>query len=401
MTPFDDPVKCHIPHLNTRQELKSLEALFGKYDVDETDSSCFLNRLLKRFLLRGFIIFCDKRVIKQNYKIISLFKIERMKGLKKIIAYVNLMIELVLGKFIHFDTFLKFTKFLHHKSPKSDHLFVTEISELKSYIKSLLNGDQVHVYIYSWDHIYKSMFYSSWVAKYFVWNEEQATALSELHGISKDKIYVVGSTLFCDLHDYVKSPVAKQKICKDGSRLTALFALSTGTKILQREELDYFEKILQLNPNIDFLLRLYPFFDTSNVQRLLHYENFLGTDKKFFTRDYANGYGEERYHKYQIIDSCDYFLHFGTTLGVEAAFFNTRSILLYPCGQTNKKIRLFAEQSQLKWLRTISKNDDKAIRLPEFINSYELEKKTVTEHFPLRELDSIIMNIEGVIHADR
>ena len=127
----------------------------------------------------------------------------------------------------------------------------------------------------------------------------------------------------------------------------------------------------------------------------------MGIDKKFFTRDYANGYGEERYYKYQIIDSCDYFLHFGTTLGVEAAFFNTRSILLYPCGQTNKKIRLFAEQSQLKWLRTISKNDDKAIRLPEFINSYELEKKTVTEHFPLRELDSIIMNIEGVIHADR
>ena len=235
---FDNPVQCHIPHLKTREELKSLETLFGKYDAEDTEPTNFINRLLKRVLLKGFIIFSDKRVIKQNYRIISLFKIELMKGFKKILAYANLLTELALGKFIHFDTFLEYTKFLNRESPKSVHLFVTEISEVKHYVKSLLNGDKVYVYIYSWDHIYKNRFYSSWVAKYFVWNEKQATLLSELHGISEEKIYVVGSTLFSSLYDYLDSPTVNRKIHKKVSRLTALFAMSTGTKILQKEELD-------------------------------------------------------------------------------------------------------------------------------------------------------------------
>ena len=394
------PMRHYIPHLDTRQELKSLETVFQKYSGDERNSDSAVTQFLNRLMLRSFILLSDKRVISQNYKIISLFKIERIKGFKKILANVNLATELLFGKFILFDTFLTWCTNKNHESWTTSHFFVTEISELHQYIQSLLNGDKVYVYVYSWDHIYKNIFYSNRVAKYFVWNEQQATALTEVHGIQHGKIHIVGSTLFSSLHEYLKTRALRHKMHNDTSRVKAMFAMSTGTKMLQQEELDYFEKLLQMNPNIDFLLRLYPFYDASKIQRLTTYRNFLGLDTEFFSGKNDDSAALGPHQKYDFIDNCDLFLHFGTTLGVEAAYLNTRSILLYPNGRTHKRLRSFAEQSQLKWLRSVARKEDQVMRLPEFLEGFELVDEIVQKYFPLKSLDAIISDIEGATYAD-
>ena len=87
-------------------------------------------------------------------------------------------------------------------------MFSTEVEYLKDYLVAN-EREKVVVYVYSWDHIYKNIFFSNRVFLYLVWDYEQKEELVFVHGIDKNKIKVIGST-FHHVHDYEKE--GKKKI---------------------------------------------------------------------------------------------------------------------------------------------------------------------------------------------
>ena len=353
-----------------------------------------IEKIRLKFLFNCLSIFLNRKKIAANFLTISLFKAQQMQGFKKMIFLLRLKFEIFFGKLISFDSFLNLCETLLPRLEKTNntYVFTTEVDYLYDYILALLKGDKVFVYVYSWDHIYKNVYFSKRVEKYFVWNDQQKNALSSLHDIDLYKIEVVGSTLFGSLYEY-KKKYPKKVLLADHNNI--LLVMSTGTEYLQREELSIFSEIIKLNPEINFYLRPYPFYKRTLVQSLSSQTNFLGLDT-----DYVKQFQNESpsFYKYRLIGHFNYVVHMGTTLGVEAALLGVKSIFLTNLDDQYSHLRHFLKQSQLKWLETICSPAEVKLRVNDNVTLFDLTQKVISRNFFLRSVDEISNKMRDEIH---
>lgn len=188
-------------------------------------------------------------------------------------------------------------------------------------------GKPVYVLVYSWDHPCKMKCFSRHPGvRYLVWNRDIENDLVTLQGIRRENISPVGTSQFGYLHDYLhdSGPVSESP-----GFPYLYFAFSTGTLSLALQEMAVIRRLAGLLekhwPEARLMLRPYPFFKHpelySDLARLPNVRLEAAPPAQA-------GVPDRMRHKYGNMSRASAFLHFGTTLGVEAAFFGVPVIYL-------------------------------------------------------------------------
>ena len=96
--------------------------------------------------------------------------------------------------------------------------------------------------------------------------------------------------------------------------------------------------LLKIKPDWKLVVRPYPHLNQCGVyDDLKKIENII-FDDQYKKKDYAIDY-EEIYLKFKKIEESEYFIHSGSTIGLEACFFDTPSLIITPPEDKNNAIK--------------------------------------------------------------
>ena len=389
-----EKVKIFFPYLETRSELyevvKYFKEMGATIEINTNKKYAVLFNLFLRFFVLFVSLLADKRKIKANYRVINEFKNARLRGLKFFKENVLLELRLLFGRFGKLDNYLPVIKSNSKTDANELYLFSTEIESLKDYLVALMEEKKVVVYVYSWDHIYKNIFYSNRVFLYLVWDDEQKDELVSIHNIDENKIKVIGSSAFHHIYNF-KNRKKKQKsdssvlVSRKVKRKKALLAMATGIEQLAKEELHLFESLVKLNEKIDFSLRPYPFLNKNiNFDNFFELKNF----EMVYKPEVLTSENVIDFHKAKLqqVEQHDYVIHIGTTLGLEASLLNKKSVLLYPT--VSSFLGDFVLQRQIVLLAKRSKVILTELELPDHLTAFIISNKDIKKRFVLKSIKS-------------
>ena len=339
----------------------------------------------------------------KNFYLMEYFKINLIKSKKiRSIAFFHLFLIKILPKFIEYDWYLR--KIFFKKDTKIDDvdtiIFFTNILDDYFLARCIDEKKDIQVYVYSWDHPFKHTKFSKNVI-YKVWNIGMKDDLRNIQKIPENKIIISGSSQLSFVKE-VKSIVSTMNQSFDFKYV--YFACSIGIEELVVKEVNlikYLNKIIFTNfPDIKLVVRPYP-----NLKNWSLYDELKSSE---IIIDYddnkdiinANKMIKEKFEK---IENSLLFIHLGTTLGLEAAFFNTNSYLIDFDEFDNSKlltIKNFVHQAQNKkyLIETgqVLKNKEQFIQLLKKINQNEMTgpyNKSITRNFDLLSFTKIANNL--------
>jgi hypothetical protein len=416
-------------HHDKRTDINSLLVnLSSSYDITlfsnfERRDSNFTTKIIKnnkrrvidKLYLFAFILFGKLPYSKNTYLIIEKVKLNRLKGLKKIIKLIMLNIRVFTPNFMS-SNFLaeKISHINQNDLSEFEHiLFISDISDRFFASNAIRNHKSVFCYVYSWDHPCKNDFLPSNKIRYFVWNESVKLDLISLQGICGQDIYTVGSTQLCNLKKYINYN-ENNIISYDFDYI--YYTCSVGEAVLAISEIELIilisKKLLNHNKNIKLVVRIYPFVENISIyNRLKDQDNIVIDDGYIVNKydEYTNA--KDRYNK---IKNSLSIMHTGTTLGLEAAYFE-KPVVFIALNNYNqlddkiknivKKLELFTNQYQLeqymksKFENVILNINDIDVIIKK-ISHNKLDNKyseSISKLTKLESMDSISNNIVKVL----
>ena len=172
---------------------------------------------------------------------------------------------------------------------------------------------KIYDLIYSWDNPFKFHFIPGLYDKYLVWNKFMGEDLNTLHKIANRKIVSIGGIQF----DYLLGSVKKKE-----DKEYYYFAFSCGYKAA-KQEIEFFKKIAnrlyQINSERKIVARPYP-----NVIEPLVYDELMDC-KNVIIEKVDNGLLQDDQSlskKIRSFDKMITFINIGTTMALEAAYFD-------------------------------------------------------------------------------
>ncbi len=206
-------------------------------------------------------------------------------------------------------------------------LCFTHIYDDFLYAQLLKSGKKVFTYVYSWDHPCKLKTFSKRPHKYFVWNEGLKNDLIELQDIPANKVEVIGSTQLA----YIEKYLAEKPKSATPDYPYIYFGCALGYPIMVKEEVKYIRQLSsalqQINSEVKILVRPYPFLSLWDIYKELEtldnviIEEYQRSDKQGLEEDAIN-------QKFAMLQNAKAFVHIGTTLGMECAYFDTPVLLI-------------------------------------------------------------------------
>ncbi len=284
--------------------------------------------LRNELLARLFYLFGHIPRSRQNYFIVEQFKIANTKTrpLFKLEKKVLLFLSRFLPRFISYDRYLDWLDY-SPTTPVDDvdaFLCFTEIYD-DHFLKHLLGtGKPVFVYVYSWDHPCKMPRFSRRVHRYLVWNEGLRQDLVGLQGISCANVRVIGSSQLAYIAGFRQQP-------DDGAPPFPFeylyFGCATGTPGLVKQEVGIIAQLAavlaQAFPGLRLVVRPYPFLGAWHLYEPLKAYGNVYFDDAYRTASSSALTRQQIYEKFVKIRHAKAFIHLGTTMGYEAAYFDT------------------------------------------------------------------------------
>jgi hypothetical protein len=316
-----------IKEHNSRNEIRII--------LDKKKS--YLNFILERI----FLIFKVLPKSKTNYFLMEYFKASgsSRKILKKALTIISL--QKIFNGYISYDRLLKYLKYKELTKINDIDFFLvfTEITDDYFFARIQNNNIPHLIYVYSWDHPSKHAKFSK-KSNYLVWNYGIKEDLIQLQNIKEQNISVFGATQFGFIYDYL----IQSKYNKHYNFNYIYFGCSVGLLDVAKEEVNYIYEIaimlLKIKPDWKLVVRPYPHLNQWCVyDDLKKIENVI-FDDQYKKKDYAIDY-EEIYLKFKKIEEAEYFIHSGSTIGLEACFFNTPSLIITPNKNINFGINNF------------------------------------------------------------
>ncbi|MDB4483532.1 hypothetical protein N9061_00150 [bacterium] len=200
---------------------------------------------------------------------------------------------------------------------------VALVSEILSAKKTYLT------YVYSWDHVAKQHQYLKHGTHYLTWHHGMTQDLIREHNICANRISVVGSSQMALVEPSIKR-------AKDNPTSTpkdyVYYGASTGAPEFAEQEklvIKFIAECLKkISPSTTLLVRPYPFAIEMNLYgdllqlQNVRIDNISASDGSIlFQQDSM----EEKYGK---IRDAKIFMHMGSTIGLEAAYFSTPTVML-------------------------------------------------------------------------
>jgi hypothetical protein len=331
-----------VSHLRLRLDIRNmvevlaekteLHVFASKTDLDFIDCECFkydvadieLNAST-RVLTRLYDLFKEMPLHPEPYIDYVERGLERRGlGLKKSLGMAKVkMRDKVSFKF-------KYDNFLNRIGNQSDliegldvFIGVTDVVSDQLYSNVLKAEIPFYVYVTSWDHPPKFTRFLKHGVKYLVWGEGMREDLIDLHGINEDNIKVVGSSQFSNLHEYL----ATENYEKPEKTSKYIYYIATfGYPLILNQELSVIRKLSEIlysvDPLVKILFRPYPLlgdqgeYDELSALKNIVFDAFDPQSKKVFFNE------DDILHKYDRIQNAEAVFHMGTTMGLEAAFFD-------------------------------------------------------------------------------
>jgi len=284
---------------------------------------------------------------RSNYYLMEIFKINLIaKENRKKRAKRTLEWSYRLPKILSYDFLLD--QLSYQGKTKIDDIdrFVcfTEISDNYFFSRLIKENRPVSVYVYSWDHPCKHLRFSKKVL-HLVWNQGLKEDMIALQEFSAEQVKIIGASQF----GYIDQFLQKANSYKNPYPFKFIyFGCALGIPVLVPQELEVVKRVAKLMqkyvPDWKLVVRPYPVLkDWQPYDDLKQLSNVVLDDG--YRQPKANNLAvsDEAVNEKMIkIHHAEAFLHLGTTLGLEAAFTETPSMLVDfdDLNQTNERLSL-------------------------------------------------------------
>lgn len=300
----------------------------------------------------------------QNFYLMEYFKIS-LDGRANVRAkaYRLLALAMKLPKIITYDHYLKNISFSGRTRIDDIDQFIcfTDISDSYLFARLLCEPKPVKVYVYSWDHPCKQVRFSR-KATYLVWHQGIQQDMVELQNTPAVQVKVIGASQFCYIYDFLSKPTETWHNPYLFEYL--YFGCAIGIPSLAQQEVQLIKSISQLMLRVESRFRLvvrpYPGLKDWSVYEPLKPLANVVLDDEFRTVNMSVGEANIM-EKYVKIHFAKAFVHLGTTMGLEACFTQTPSLILD-----------FPEFKQGSGILTIAN----------FVHQYQNDKYLMAHDFP-------------------
>ncbi len=276
--------------------------------------------------LRERMFLLLKRIPKSriNYYLMELFKASNLPdaGLrKKALRIVRL--QKWLPKTMTYDALLKTLSFSGNtKTDDIDHFIgCTECTDDYFFARLIREKKNISLYVYSWDHPCKQTRFPKNI-QYAVWNAPLKEDLVTLQAVPEKNIHITGISQFCFIYNYKKQTSEKQV----AKQPYIYFGCAIGIAGLIEEEIKIIENIAEHLREIQpgWKLRVRPYPNLRNWQYYAPLKKYPNIELDDQFRNSENiVIADTINEKYAAIESAMAFIHTGSTIGIEACFFNT------------------------------------------------------------------------------
>lgn len=349
-----------------------------------------------------------------NFKVISFFTSVRIKNSFRRILYQKILLPFIIWspKFLNYDQFLKKVSKADHTliNPElNDFLFFTQIEADLFLAKLLKEKKNISAYLYSWDHSCKLKKLPKKI-QYFVWSDQIKEDLQTLNRIDSKYIKILGSTQFTLIEEYLNLNRSWDK------KPFIYFGFSTAYPPLIKQEMDYIisvhKVIIDEKLNLRLRVRTYPNTKGQDIYKPL--ENLEFVDVEYTDRDRL-ALKDHTFEKYDTMSQAIAFIHFGTTMGLEACFFDTPSFIIdyYSFIDPNDKgwkIKNFVHQYQNdkylieKDFANVVKSHEAMVQILKDLHQYAYPKyleynKDVLQAFPMISTEGLIQRTSELLKA--
>lgn len=241
----------------------------------------------------------------------------------------TLWLSRFMPKFMSYDGYLNAISYA--KNTRIDDiqkfLVFTHIYDDFFYAQLLKQNKTIYTYVYSWDHPCKLKTFSKRPNKYLCWNSGLKDDLVELQKLDKNKISIAGSTQLAYIDKYLKE---KPK-CKVPEYPYIYFGCALGYPVMVKEEVKYIKQLSSalhsMNSKVQIIVRPYPFLALWDIYKSL--EELGNVTIEEYRRSDDNGLEIDAINqKFAMLEHAEAFVHLGTTLGMECAYFDTPVLLI-------------------------------------------------------------------------
>ncbi|MEO6686669.1 MAG: hypothetical protein ABIN24_11920 [Dyadobacter sp.] len=315
----------HIVAFVQKSDVQKMEKLLPAVTVIPIQALTGISRIIQLLWQYTYLVFGKLPASSYNYYLTEHIKLSNSSNKKwaRIIQSSLLSLSKITPQIISYDQYLDLVSELK-KSLLIDtdidiFLCFTEISNDFIFAKIIQENKPVWTYVYSWDHACKMKTFSK-RTNYLVWNEGIKEDLIKLQHIKAEKIKIWGATQFASIAKFISHESnCTEKLPYNFSYI--YFGFATGYDVLARQEVTYCHQIAThlktILPDWKLVLRPYPFQKNQNIYTSLTTLPNVIFDESTLSND-----------KFLKIKHAKAFLHFGTTMGYEAIYFDTPSYLL-------------------------------------------------------------------------
>lgn len=328
---------------------------------------------------RIFLLMRKLPASKANYFIMENGKAENLtnpSARRK--AKLALRFQRILPHWISYDAYIKRCKTLNETKIDDIQAFVflTEIYDDYLFARIAKEKKKAFVYVYSWDHPCKHTRFPKKI-NYLVWHSGIQQDLITLQSIPEKNILVFGSTQFGYLAGFLKTAPQLQ----DSANPFIYIGCSAGIPALIAEEVAIIRSLSKIlseeKPHWHLLVRPYPMFLDWSIYGSLSELPNVQLDDKYRQADQSVSDNDIAL-KFTTIEKAMAFLHFGTTLGLEAQFTHCPSFIVDIAKKRSARFALYDLVHQYQNEKYLLSDNDGVI------SSYT-QFRTVLRQLPLSE----------------
>lgn len=295
------------------------------------------------FLQKRYEFFGNLPNTLQNYKdyIVRRHYKNKSSAWSKFRMKTELAFKSGLPQSVDFDAYMNSISFV--STPRVDEVdcffSFTDVNNENILAEIYQKDKKIFTYVYSWDHISKFHKFSKNKIQYITWSGSFKRDLMKIHDVKEQNISSVASTQLAFIYDYLSTHQSKEK------ENYIYFVASFGYPKVAEQEIIllkiFAEKLQIIDPNAKIIFRPYPILDDWNFYGDLKKLPNLKFDSYKKEGDFYFSVSDIEY-KLMKIQSALAVVHCGTTVGLEACYFDTPVIYLnvddldYGIKKTNK-----------------------------------------------------------------
>lgn len=288
--------------------------------------STFRNRLLKQL----YFYFGNLPKTRKNYRnyFIRRLSAHADNSLQRIFQKLKVSIQVWLPDLLGFDEYINAIDInLENLEGITRVLSFTDINNENLIANILRKNIPLYTYVHSWDHLAKFRRFSKTQIHYITWSSALSKDMELTHDISREHTSTLAASQYTFIEKYM------QLESKPGKENIFYYVASFGYPKLVEQELlivSAIAKVLsRIDPSIRLVFRPYPVLkDWAPYEKLknisnIEFDNFEKHQGILLTDSDLD-------HKIEMIQRSIAVLHCGTTIGLEASYFDTPVIYLCP-----------------------------------------------------------------------